>query len=87
MPYEIDNTPRDAVRFLPAGRGHYVVAGGHTELALPLPVIGGPLAALNLGFANTRYLVFGWGARDYMARDPGSETCCGRPFRDRQSCS
>src|ERR1700730_4300481 len=51
----------------------YVVAGGwHTELALPLPLIGGPLAALNLGFANTRYLVFGWGARDYyMARNPG----------------
>ena len=51
----------------------YVVAGGwHTELALPIWAIGGPLAVLKPGFAKARYLVFGWGARDYyMARDPG----------------
>ena len=51
----------------------YVIDGGwHTELALPMPAISGRLAALKHGFAKARYLVFGWGARDfYMARDPG----------------
>src|SRR5882757_9034127 len=51
----------------------YVVAGGwHTELALPMSAIVGPLAALKPSFTNAKYLVFGWGARDYyMARDPG----------------
>jgi uncharacterized protein (TIGR02117 family) len=51
----------------------YVIAGGwHTELALPISAIGGALAALKPGFTNARYLVFGWGARDYyMSRDPG----------------
>lgn len=51
----------------------YVIAGGwHTELSLPVPVISGPLAALKPAFPRARYLVFGWGARDYyMARDPG----------------
>ena len=51
----------------------YVIAGGwHTELALPMPTISSRLAALKRGFATARYLVFGWGARDYyMARDPG----------------
>jgi uncharacterized protein (TIGR02117 family) len=51
----------------------YVISGGwHTELGLPLSEIGGPLATLKLEFPIARYLVFGWGARDYyMARDPG----------------
>jgi Protein of unknown function (DUF2459) len=51
----------------------YVIAGGwHTELLLPMPAISGPLVVLKPGFVNARYLVFGWGARDYyMARDPG----------------
>jgi uncharacterized protein (TIGR02117 family) len=64
QPY-VGTEPRDEII--------YVVAGGwHTELAVPMPVIGGPLAALKFGFVNARYLVFGWGARDYyMARDPG----------------
>jgi uncharacterized protein (TIGR02117 family) len=51
----------------------YVIRGGwHTELALPMSAIRGPLAALNPGFAKASYLVFGWGARGYyMARHPG----------------
>ena len=43
----------------------YVVSGGwHTELALPVEALGGPLAALKPDFPGARYLVFGWGARD-----------------------
>ncbi len=51
----------------------YVIAGGwHTELGLPTASISGPLAALASRLPGARYLVFGWGARDYyMARDPG----------------
>ena len=51
----------------------YVVAGGwHTEIGLPADLIGGPLAALKPSFPDARYLLFGWGARDYyMAADPG----------------
>ena len=51
----------------------YVISGSwHTEIGLPLEVIGGPLAALKSEFPSARFLVFGWGARDYyMARDPG----------------
>jgi len=34
--------------------------------------ISGPLAALKAVFPTARYLVFGWGARDYyMAQNPG----------------
>ena len=59
----------------PRNEAIYVIVGGwHTELALPMPAISGRLAALKLGFGNARYLVFGWGARDYyMSRDPELE--------------
>jgi len=52
----------------------YVISGGwHTELGLPAGAISGPLAALKSEFPGARYLVFGWGARDYyMARNPGT---------------
>ena|SRR5438105_11052628 len=51
----------------------YVLRGGwHTELVLPVSLIESPLAALTPDFPGARYLVFGWGARDYyMASDPG----------------
>jgi uncharacterized protein (TIGR02117 family) len=51
----------------------YIIAGGwHTEIGLPLGAITGPLATLKPEFPNARFLVFGWGARDYyMARNPG----------------
>jgi uncharacterized protein (TIGR02117 family) len=51
----------------------YVLAGGwHTQLALPMSLIGDGTVALKPDFPGTRYLVFGWGARDYyMATGPG----------------
>jgi uncharacterized protein (TIGR02117 family) len=51
----------------------YVISGGwHTELGLPLEALSGPLGALKPDFPNARYLVFGWGARDYyMAQNAG----------------
>ena len=51
----------------------YVISGGwHTELGLPVEAISGPLAALKPDFPSARYLIFGWGARDYyMAQNPG----------------
>jgi uncharacterized protein (TIGR02117 family) len=51
----------------------YIIAGGwHTELALPVAEIRGPLAQLTAVFVGTPYLIFGWGARDfYMAQNPG----------------
>jgi Protein of unknown function (DUF2459) len=51
----------------------YVISGGwHTELGLPLETLSGSLAALKSDFPKARYLVFGWGARDYyMAKNPG----------------
>jgi Protein of unknown function (DUF2459) len=51
----------------------YVISGGwHTRLALPLEALSGPLSALKPEFPGARYLVFGWGARDYyMAQNPG----------------
>ena len=51
----------------------YVISGGwHTELGLPLEALSGPLATLKSEFPGARYLVFGWGARDYyMAQNPG----------------
>src|SRR5438046_1714815 len=50
-----------------------VLRGGwHTELVLPVSFIESPLAALTPDFLGARYLVFGWGARDYyMAQNPG----------------
>jgi uncharacterized protein (TIGR02117 family) len=51
----------------------YVLRGGwHTELALPVSLISDGLAALKSEFPGARWLVFGWGARDYyMAPNPG----------------
>ena len=44
----------------------YVISGGwHTELGLSLEAVSDPLAALKPDFPGARYLVFGWGARDY----------------------
>ncbi|MDP2376001.1 MAG: DUF2459 domain-containing protein [Reyranella sp.] len=50
----------------------YLIAGGwHTEIALPIHAIHGPLRALTSDFPGAQYLVFGWGERNYyMARAP-----------------
>jgi len=51
----------------------YVIAAGwHTEIGVPVAALSAPLAALPTVSPDARYLVFGWGERDYyMARDPG----------------
>jgi uncharacterized protein (TIGR02117 family) len=56
--------PREAI---------YAISGGwHTEVGLPVEALGGSLRALKRDFPSARYLVFGWGARDYyMAQNVG----------------
>ena len=51
----------------------YVIAGTwHTEVALPVGEVTGPLRRLTAGFPEAPYLIFGWGARAFsMARNPG----------------
>jgi uncharacterized protein (TIGR02117 family) len=48
-----------------------IAAGWHTEIALPIHAIHGPLRGLTSDFPGSQYLVFGWGERNYyMARAP-----------------
>jgi uncharacterized protein (TIGR02117 family) len=51
----------------------YVIASGwHTEIGLPAAAMSGKLAALRDAMPGARYVVFGWGQRDYyMAPNPG----------------
>jgi uncharacterized protein (TIGR02117 family) len=51
----------------------YVIAGGwHTEIGVPVAALSKPLASLPDVSPDSRYVVFGWGQRDYyMARNPG----------------
>jgi uncharacterized protein (TIGR02117 family) len=50
---------------------HLIAYGWHTEIALPIHAIHGPLTVLASDFPGSRYLVFGWGERNYyMARAP-----------------
>jgi uncharacterized protein (TIGR02117 family) len=51
----------------------YVIASGwHTEIGLSAAALSGPLAALQSAMPSARYVVFGWGQRDYyMAPNPG----------------
>ena len=53
-------------------RTAYLIASGwHTEIGLPVPATSGRLRALTRVFPGSRYLLFGWGERDYyMARTP-----------------
>lgn len=52
----------------------YVVARGwHTDLGFPVDEVSGPLASLEQGFPGVRYLVFGFGERQYyMGRQTGA---------------
>ena len=44
----------------------YLIASGwHTEIALPVRAVTGPLRTLTGDFPNAHYLLFGWGERDY----------------------
>ena len=48
-----------------------IATGWHTELALPVESLRGRLAHFADAFPGARFLVFGWGQRDYyMAREP-----------------
>lgn len=48
-----------------------IAAGWHTEIALPVHAIDGPLRLLAPDFPGCQYLAFGWGERNYyMARAP-----------------
>lgn len=50
---------------------YLIAAGWHTDIALPIHAIHGPLRALTSDFPGSQYLVFGWGERNYyMARAP-----------------
>jgi uncharacterized protein (TIGR02117 family) len=57
----------------PSREAIYVISGGwHTEVGLPAEALGGSLRALKRDFPSARYLIFGWGARDYyMAQNFG----------------
>jgi uncharacterized protein (TIGR02117 family) len=50
----------------------YLIASGwHTEIALPVGTISGPLETLTRDFPSAHYLLFGWGEHDYyMAQEP-----------------
>src|SRR5262249_56363104 len=52
----------------------YVVARGwHTDIGLAVNDVTGPLASLEADFPGLRFMVFGFGERQYyMARDAGS---------------
>jgi len=57
---------------VPRSETLYVLIGGwHTEIGLPVDQITGPLRSLNEATAGARYLLFGWGQREYyMAKEP-----------------
>jgi hypothetical protein len=47
--------------------------GWHTDIALPADALSGPVATLGQAAPGVRFLVFGFGDRDYyMAKDPTS---------------
>ncbi|MFZ0018080.1 MAG: DUF2459 domain-containing protein [Acetobacteraceae bacterium] len=61
----------------PVPRGEttvYVVGRGwHTDIGLPVDEVTGPLASLESDFPGVRFMVFGFGEREYyMRRDEGS---------------
>ncbi len=60
----------------------YVVGRGwHTDIGLPVDEIHGPLASLEKGFPGVRYMVFGFGERQfYMARHGASSAMLGALF-------
>lgn len=65
--------PRDAP--VPYGEATiYVVGRGwHTDIGLPVSEVTGPLASLERDFPGVRFMVFGFGEREYyMARNEGA---------------
>lgn len=60
----------------------YVVdSGWHTEIGVSIDTLSTPLATLAEVTPDTRYVVFGWGQRNYyMARHPGLGDLIGAAF-------
>jgi uncharacterized protein (TIGR02117 family) len=55
----------------PDATAYIIASGWHTDIALPVSAITGPLQSVTHDFPSARYLRFGWGERDYyMARQP-----------------
>lgn len=60
---------------VPAGGAvlYVVERGWHTDIGLPVTEVGGPLASLEQDFPGVRFMVFGFGEREfYMSRTAGS---------------
>jgi uncharacterized protein (TIGR02117 family) len=67
------STPSPTYREAPAGgvTTYLIAAGWHTEIALPIHVIVGPLRSVTSDFPGAQHLSFGWGERNYyMAPAP-----------------
>ena len=62
--------PVRRVRYRAARPRVYVVGRGwHTDIGLPVDEVTGPLASLESDFPGVRFMVFGFGEREYyMAR-------------------
>ena len=66
---------------VPSGEARlYVVGRGwHTDIGLAVDEVSGPLASLENGFPGVRYMVFGFGEREYyMARNLASRVQAAR---------
>ena len=67
----------------------YVVGRGwHTDIGLSVDEVTGPLASLERDFPGIRFMVFGFGEREYyMAQTPARARCWPRCCRARaRSC-
>jgi hypothetical protein len=57
----------------PADRVIYVIARGwHTDIGIPIEEAGGRLISFPKSFPGVRYLVFGFGNRDYLLSNRGN---------------
>jgi hypothetical protein len=65
--------PPDATVPLGSATISVIARGWHTDISLPVEEVSGPLAALERDFPGVRFMVFGFGERNYlMARNGGS---------------
>jgi Protein of unknown function (DUF2459) len=66
--------PQPAEMPMPGNAVIYVIGRGwHTDIGLPVDEVSGPLAGLADDFPGVRFMVFGFGERNYlMTRDSGS---------------
>ncbi len=65
--------PSDAAVPMGSATISVIARGWHTDIGLPVDEVTGPLATLERDFPGIRFMVFGFGERDYlMARSAGS---------------